>query len=332
MNDIMERQKVCAVVVTYNRRDLLQVCLASLMRQTRPIDALIIVDNASTDNTHDILLEKGYLDSLPPVNISEPFFIGSKKVIDKYDINRIEGETEFSGWEGEVFYIRMHNNTGGAGGFHEGVKYGYEMGFDWIWLMDDDGYPHENALEKLMLYSKKANLVALNCLVLSNKKNGKLAFQMPFLNVNGRIKRNGSVKYTKDVGALKDYAKGDLYPWGNFFNGTLISSSAVKKIGNIKKELFIWGDEQDYFYRLKQVGEIQTVLSSYHYHPDDNKQKPALWKMYYGFRNELYLNRKYRDFKFFRFFLSTVRALPEFLKEKNGLQQYFRAIYGSFKI
>ena len=41
--------RVTAVLVAYNRRELLQESLAALAQQTRPVDRLVIVDNASTD-------------------------------------------------------------------------------------------------------------------------------------------------------------------------------------------------------------------------------------------------------------------------------------------
>jgi rhamnopyranosyl-N-acetylglucosaminyl-diphospho-decaprenol beta-1,3/1,4-galactofuranosyltransferase len=46
---------VCAVVVTYNRRDLLARCLEHLERQSRPADHILVVDNASSDGTAELL-------------------------------------------------------------------------------------------------------------------------------------------------------------------------------------------------------------------------------------------------------------------------------------
>jgi GT2 family glycosyltransferase len=57
----MNKETVCAVVVTYNRKNLLIECLEGLRKQTRPVDAICLVDNASTDGTPDLLLEKGYI-------------------------------------------------------------------------------------------------------------------------------------------------------------------------------------------------------------------------------------------------------------------------------
>jgi GT2 family glycosyltransferase len=46
---------VCAIVVTYNRRDLLAGCLDRIGRQSRAPDSVLVVDNASTDETPGML-------------------------------------------------------------------------------------------------------------------------------------------------------------------------------------------------------------------------------------------------------------------------------------
>ena len=44
----------------------------------------------------------------------------------------------------------MPENTGGAGGFHEGMNRAVAAGFDWLWLMDDDLLTAPDALETLV--------------------------------------------------------------------------------------------------------------------------------------------------------------------------------------
>jgi rhamnopyranosyl-N-acetylglucosaminyl-diphospho-decaprenol beta-1,3/1,4-galactofuranosyltransferase len=89
-------QTVAAVVVTYNRSRLLLECLDALLRQTRPVDKIVLIDNASTDGTVEVLRSRGYL--------ANP----------------------------KIDYQRSEFNSGGAGGFHDGMKRAHELGFDWI--------------------------------------------------------------------------------------------------------------------------------------------------------------------------------------------------------
>ena len=53
-----------------------------------------------------------------------------------------------------IWFITQEN-VGSAGGWHSGIKIGLEKGYDACWLMDDDGYPHEQALKNLKLNFKQ---------------------------------------------------------------------------------------------------------------------------------------------------------------------------------
>ena len=81
MNEENKKETVCAVVVTYNRKNLLLECLEAIRRQTRPVDRIYIIDNASDDGTPELLKEKGYnIPELPPFNINGiPFNIYEDK-------------------------------------------------------------------------------------------------------------------------------------------------------------------------------------------------------------------------------------------------------------
>ncbi|HEX5560645.1 MAG TPA: glycosyltransferase [Nocardioidaceae bacterium] len=101
---------VVAVVVTWNRRDLLAESLAALRAQTLPPARIVVVDNASTDGTAD-LLEREHADL----------------------------ET-----------VRLSRNTGGAGGFAAGMERALTFEPDLLWLLDDDTVPTPTAAERLV--------------------------------------------------------------------------------------------------------------------------------------------------------------------------------------
>lgn len=104
-------ETVAVVVVTYNRADLLDGMLDGLAAQTHAPDAVIVIDNASTDHTRDVLDARTDL----PLHVTT-----------------------------------SEANLGGAGGFHLGVRAAYDAGYDRVWLMDDDVVPAPDCLAVLM--------------------------------------------------------------------------------------------------------------------------------------------------------------------------------------
>jgi GT2 family glycosyltransferase len=107
-------ESVVVVVVTFNRADLLGRMLDGLAAQTHRPDAVIVVDNASTDHTREVLDAHGPSGGL--------------------DLQR----------------IHLESNTGGSGGFRAGVEAAYAQGHDRIWLIDDDVVPAPDCLAVLM--------------------------------------------------------------------------------------------------------------------------------------------------------------------------------------
>ena len=119
------RKSVAAVVVTYNRKDLLLECLDCLCKQD--IGALgeryglsvIVVDNASTDGTEEALAT----------------LAGS----------------------GKITYFNTGENLGGAGGFNYGMRKAVELGHDYVWVMDDDCMTHPDTLREFLIAGEGLN-------------------------------------------------------------------------------------------------------------------------------------------------------------------------------
>ncbi|VAX33365.1 Glycosyl transferase, family 2? [hydrothermal vent metagenome] len=244
--DDEKKKKVAAVIVTHNRKELLCECLDAVLSQTRPVEAVYIIDNASTDDTPEYLTEKGFIDKpISPEGAPE-------EEVKTLPLPPFPDKTV------EIHYVRMHENTGGAGGFHEGVKRCHESGFDWVWLMDDDGIPAEDQLAELLDKSVKNNLLMVGPLVIDNNNEQVLTFR-----------RADMDDIENSVDALKAYAvNGIIYNCIFAFNGTLISMKVVEKIGNIKREMFIWGDEKEYVLRAESNNiKTGTVITALHRHP-----------------------------------------------------------------
>lgn len=109
-HDLRGGARMVAVIVTYNRERLVAECLDALAAQTRRPDAVIVIDNASTD--------------------------GSGRVADEHPVG--------------ADVVHLHRNVGGAGGFCAGIARAVEShGADWVWVMDDDTIPAPTALAEL---------------------------------------------------------------------------------------------------------------------------------------------------------------------------------------
>lgn len=110
--------KVLAIIVTYNRKELLLECIEALLNQSVKCD-ILVVNNNSTDDTENAVLS-------------------------------IKDE--------KVHYINTGSNLGGAGGFNYGLKYGYEhFNKDYFWIMDDDTIADRDALVELLNASNRLN-------------------------------------------------------------------------------------------------------------------------------------------------------------------------------
>lgn len=110
-------KKVAAVIVTYNRKELLQECINSILAQKKYVPDIIVVDNDSSDGTADMLFS----------------YIQDQKVI----------------------YFNTGSNLGGAGGFQYGIRKGVHLGYKYLWIMDDDCIPCDTAFSELISAARK---------------------------------------------------------------------------------------------------------------------------------------------------------------------------------
>src|SRR3990170_7807516 len=95
--------RTVAVVVTFNRRDMVTRLVTTLDSGRVVPDEVVVVVNASTDGTVEALAALRTTTRLSVLELAE--------------------------------------NTGGAGGFHTGLAAAMEHDADLVWLMDDDGTP-----------------------------------------------------------------------------------------------------------------------------------------------------------------------------------------------
>lgn len=284
--------KICVVVVTYNRKELLLRNIHATLSQTVPVDILVF-DNHSSDGTKDYLSEHGILD-LPGIH-----------------------------------YIYSTANLGGAGGFCEGMKKAYEMAFDFVWLMDDDGYCYDTKTLENLLKSvpENQNAFILNPAVICDDKQ---TLTFGFLDIS---------TYSQ----LKERASGNVYDgYINPFNGTLISRKCIEEIGFPMGQFFIYGDEHEYMLRAqKNKILLRTVVDSLYFHPVNRRieyrrvwkydvplKDEPVWKTFCDTRNNIYITRHYSGWKMLlvKVFVSISAAMLKKEKKMTYLKYTLIAI------
>lgn len=104
-----QRPGIVAAVMTYNRRESLRRCLEAIRAQTLPPGAIVVLDNASTDGTREMLA------------------------------------LEFP----DVVAVRAPENLGCAGAMHEILQFTLTLEPEYIWFFDDDVLAAPTCLETL---------------------------------------------------------------------------------------------------------------------------------------------------------------------------------------
>ena len=161
----------------------------------------------------------------------------------------------------------LATNTGGAGGFHEGLRLAMERGADLAWLMDDDGLPEVGTLGQLLAVE---GYEFWGPLVVDQDQPDELVFP---------IRLPGSTKVVRDVASATAAAvDGVLDDIVIPFNGVLVTRDLVERIGLPRAEFFIWGDDHEFRLRAEKAGaRIGTVVAARFTHPSVGELGTPMW-------------------------------------------------------
>lgn len=188
-------KKVAAIIVTYNRKELLAECLAAVCSQEYKPAMVYLIDNASTDGTDDWVATNNY--------------------------DGKHGDIQFC-------YVRLPENIGGSGGFYTGLKMAHESDemFDAFWLMDDDGIADKAQLRQLVSHLDTHDY--LSPLVIAKEDPTRCAFydmtveEMKLKAVEGLYPNEASpfngVLFSRKLVDIVGYPIKDMFIWGDEWN------------------------------------------------------------------------------------------------------------------
>lgn len=245
--------KIGVVIVTYNRLEKLKIALKSYEKQSFKPQYILVVNNNSTDGTLEYLKEW------------------------KSKNNKIE-----------KIILNLDKNTGGSGGFYEGLKASLELDADWVWVADDDAYPKENAFELAKEYINKypesqEKISAISGTVL--KSDGKSIDYSHRRKIYATLFNRIAQPYSRK----SDYKKDEFEINGFSYVGTMINKSKLKQTELTKKDYFIYYDDTEHSYRLSKLGKIIVIpkMQVVHDAPHTEMSEIVKWKLYYLVRNTL---------------------------------------------
>ena len=240
---------VCAIVVTYNRRELLRECLQALLGQTRPVDRIIVINNQSTDGTSEMLAAEFAAEHQPRISVHT-----------------------------------LPVNVGGAGGFHEGMRLATENGgCDWLWLMDDDTIPQDDALEHL-LRAWDEFPVTRKPVLLASKSVWTDGSIHP---MNVPQPRAGDAE-----GAYAAAERAAISIRTATFVSMLLAAQCVQRNGLPVADYFIWGEDVEYSGRVLRDGFGVIVPRSVVLHKTATSYGPvegSAARFYYFVRNGVWM-------------------------------------------
>jgi GT2 family glycosyltransferase len=184
--------------------------------------------------------------------------------------------------------IRLNENTGGAGGFSQGISEALKLDTDWIWLMDDDAIPRVDDLEKLIVATKTSeeNIGALCGCV----------YEYDLIATAHR--RNINFLFGFESSLPVSAYKSDIAIQTGSFVGFFLKAIVPKKIGLPNTDYFLAYDDTEYSLRIQKNGwHINLVPDSKidHLRPQGSRLRHGEFsqKHFYNIRNRLITMRDY---------------------------------------
>lgn len=228
--------KVCIVTVTYGKRWALLNRVLESIVNNDSIKNIIIVNNNSLDNISELAKEV------------------SKKIT----------------------VINLQENTGSANGYSIGIEEALKTNNEFIWLLDDDNKPKDNALKSLMDNWNNIKMTRdIPCFGLLSLRNDRKEFILAasknnaknifpnansflgfhFLELPKKIFRkisNRTGPNTYAINKLKKFnvVEVPLAPYGGFF----FNRNLISRIGFPDKKFYLYADDHEFTHRINKNG------------------------------------------------------------------------------
>jgi rhamnopyranosyl-N-acetylglucosaminyl-diphospho-decaprenol beta-1,3/1,4-galactofuranosyltransferase len=250
---------VAVVFATMNRAETAKACVLALARQSRPPDRVLVADNCSVDDTAEVLES---LENLPF----------------------------------ELVVHAMPENLGNAGGVEAVMERAFAEGADAVWILDDDSWPREAALEAMMESQWDPRVVRHALQV--DPRTGEFTWPLQITDGQGGWRLVWSEDELPEGARVRSRIS---------WTGALVPREVRESVGPVNGALFIRGEDEEYPWRFEQAGFSQEAIrGAVMDHPGPQnlihwrlfgktfffERGLADWKLYYKVRNMVWLKRK----------------------------------------
>lgn len=275
--------EVVAIVVTYNRKELLKKCIENLKKQTVSLDILVI-DNASTDGTKYLFKEE----------------------------------------KQNIKYFNTGSNLGGAGGFSFGIKKAVELGYKYLWILDDDTMPTENALEIFLIKDRELD--------------GKYGFLTSKVLWKDKSICTMNIQKITKWRQVKKFNFEQEVQYASFVS-LFIKASIIRQVGLPYKEFFIWADDWEYTRRISKIESCYYVPRSIVHHWCKTNvganivttESDRMERFKYMYRNDVVMYRQDGIEGFFYLFIRNILHKIRIYKDGKNIKEKLLLIKNATK-
>jgi GT2 family glycosyltransferase len=222
---------VVVVVLNWNRGEDTVCCLESLCRQSYTNYSIVVVDNASTDDSRARIWHWA----------SEQTLLNDRRIqltkSDLCDINLLPIE------QGDFFLVNAESNGGYAAGNNIGIRLGVSSNAKYVWLLNNDTELHEHALAELVATADKDNRMGMcGSLLVDYRKReviqaiGGVRFDI-FRACGNQIGNGAHLSQVQTAASIITYVAGA---------SLLARTQMIREIGPLEERYFLYYEEIDW--------------------------------------------------------------------------------------